>query len=521
MYLVKIYDGPDDNTGTVIHSPYTDNIKLSKGTVNEVINSVDDFSFAFNLQNPAWENIKPLKTLTEVVDTKRDKRIFRGRVLKPKNSMDGSGHFTRSYDAESILAYLRDSSQRHEEIHDTTIKDFFKLIIENHNKQVEPHKRFKVGKVTVTNTTDNVYRYLGYDTTFETIKDKLLDRLGGYLVVREEDGVNYIDYLEEIGEDKDDTPIRIAHNMKSMSQEVDPTKVITRLIPLGERIESDNEEDTDASEARLTIEDENDGKDYLDDEDLQEEFGVIEGTETWDDVTSADRLKFKGEEFLRQQKAANVSFTVDSLNVDLLEKDVDSFEVGNRHPLINPVLAVDEKIQVIEKNTDLKTPEKSSLKFGDKEKTLSQYQQESNKSTQRITNLQSTVDRQSKTIGTLKTDIDTVNQSIGDIREKLGDADIPGLDDAVQHLQKAVEDLQSTVKDIPTETATHDSDGLMSSEDKERLDGLEHYDEATDEDKGLMSSNDKKKLDYIEVDESIDLVKLAQDVKDLKEKDDE
>src|SRR5699024_767787 len=135
------------------------------------------------------------------------------------------------------------------------------------NRQVEAHKRFKLGEVTVSNPTDNVYRYLGYENSFETIKDKLVDRLGGYIRARHESDGLYLDYLEEVGEYVKSTPIRLAHNMQNVDYEVDPTEVVTRLVPLGKSIETEDEGAADASQARLTIEDVNNGVDYLDDVD--------------------------------------------------------------------------------------------------------------------------------------------------------------------------------------------------------------------------------------------------------------
>src|SRR5699024_11378188 len=46
------------------------------------------------------------------------------------------------------------------EYNNMTVRDFLVEIIAQHNRQVEPHKRFEVGNVTVTTTTDNIYRFL-------------------------------------------------------------------------------------------------------------------------------------------------------------------------------------------------------------------------------------------------------------------------------------------------------------------------------------------------------------------------
>src|SRR5699024_8952835 len=124
--------------------------------------------------------------------------------------------------------FLNHSRQRHGEYHDITVKGFLQVIIDNHNRDVADDpidKTFELGIVEVDSSTGTLYRYLGYENTFETIKDKLLDRLGGELRVRKEDGVRYLDYIKSIGERKS-TEIRLAKNLKSISKEVDPSSVI-------------------------------------------------------------------------------------------------------------------------------------------------------------------------------------------------------------------------------------------------------------------------------------------------------
>jgi len=264
MYQISVYDGPDDDVGTLIHSPFPNQVKVSSASVHLVTQGVSDMTFTINYLNPAWGKIKPLRTLIKVMDIKSNKKIFDGRVLRPIQTMTSNGMFSCEYTCESKLAYLNDSNQRHGEYHNITVRNFLQVIIDNHNRQVEPHKRFKLGNITVQDTNDSLYRYLGYEKTYTTIKDKLIDRLGGYLVLREElDGI-YLDYLESVGEFKN-TPIRLRTNLKDMQREINPLEVVTRLVPLGANIESENEEATDASQARVTISSVNDGIDYLDD----------------------------------------------------------------------------------------------------------------------------------------------------------------------------------------------------------------------------------------------------------------
>ncbi|MEV3650319.1 phage tail spike protein [Paenibacillus larvae] len=456
MYKVSLIN---DGLETVIHSPHVDDLKLSSGMINLGLNQIDSFTFSINLGNPGYGKIKPLRTLVKVKDTKRNKIIFDGRVLKPQSSMSDSCMFSGAYICESKMGYLQDSAQRHAEIHDTSIRDFFQIMINNHNRSVEPYKRFQVGEVTVINTTDNVYRYLSYDRTFPTIKDKLIDREGGYLRIREDGGTTYIDYLAEIGEVKA-TQIRIAKNLKSISKEVNPTEVITRLVPLGETIQSEDETATDASPPRLTIAEVNGGIDYLDDPEMQKEFGIIEGSVTWDNVTEPSVLLSKGRDYLKNQKAARVTYTISAYDLSLIGLDVNSFEVGNWHPVVNPVLGIiDEPLQIIEKQIDINSPQNAALTIGQKYRTLSQYQAETNKARKSVVNLRDTIASQTEKVIALNESLSAAQKTIKELQQTVNNADLgnlqPTLDAINTQLGKLAEKINAIGAEIPADLAAN------------------------------------------------------------------
>nr|WP_225356456.1 phage tail protein [Limosilactobacillus mucosae] len=178
-----------------------------------------------------------MHTHVEVYDD--DKLLFRGRAIKPKKEMQSSGRFIRTYTFEDIEAYLLDSIQRFYEAVGLTPKEFLQSLIDVHNSQVPQYKQFKLRNCNVTNNKDDAYRQIDYPKTRDAIKDKLINELGGYLVTEyKPDGPNMLDYVTDIGKDhKSDTPIQLAVNMKSASLTIDPTKVITRVVPLGKQLE--------------------------------------------------------------------------------------------------------------------------------------------------------------------------------------------------------------------------------------------------------------------------------------------
>lgn len=503
MYKVKIIN---DGVETVIHHPRFNDKKLPAGQIKLGINVAASFSFTILPNNPGYNLIRPLKTLINVFNTKTQKMEFEGRILMPNESMSESGSFAKSFVCESELGYLNDSCQRHGEYHNITVKEFLEVIVANHNRDIASDpidKTFVVGNVTVTTSTDNIYRYLGYENTFDTIEDKLISRLGGELRIRKENGVRYLDYVMP---EKTVKPveIKLAKNLKSITKEVDPSDIITRLIPLGQRIESANPEDTDASQARLTIESVNNGLDYIVDVEAEQAIGtVITKSKAWDDITQPNILMTRGGQFLQENNRVKIKYTITSLDLYLIGLDVESFEVGYYYPVINPVMDINEDLRVIGKTIDINNPNQNNLIVGDQFKTASQYQAESNKSAQQVVELENMVNSQSKKIAGLQTELDAVNNAVGDINQAITESDLPGLEQAITDLESAIDDLNTSIGNIPIyDVATPTSNGLMSSPDKAKLDLI-----------SILSAIDldelKAKLDLITVVQAVDLDDLV------------
>lgn len=512
MYRVTINNGGEDIT---VHDPQVNDLKLESGVVKTEINKIDSFNIGLHPNNTGYGLLRPLKTRIKVWNTLKKKYEFEGRVLAPSEDMSDSGLITTKFDCEGELAYLHDSMQRHLEFRGTPAA-LLETILEYHNTQVESYKHFQMGEMDFTNSTDNLYLYLSAENdTFDTIMDKLVDNIGGELQIRKVDGVRYLDLLEQVGGESS-TEIRIAKNLQSMSRDIDPTEVVTRLTPLGTRIESENEGDTDASEARLTIESVNNGVPYIDVPELIEEFGIQGGSITWNDVTLAENLLSKGQGWLASQKTAQVQYKLSAIDLSLIGLDINSFDKGWTYPVINPIMAIDERLRVIGKSTDIINPEKADLTIGDKFKDLEEYQRDANRSARKVIDLENIVGNQTERIGQLLGQVNDVNTEMTNVKQIIDSADLPELNDAIDGLQGAINDLNEALDGIPIYgPVTQTENGLMTAEDKIKLDGLKNYANATETVAGLMSASDKQKVNRISVTQSIDLDQLYQDLQTL------
>ena len=410
MYEVKIIN---DSNETIINAVSTSSeAPRITGQCKFGINTIDSFTFTILPNNQGYDLLKDLKTLVEIKNAKTNETKFKGRILIQTPDMSSSGLLSKSVICESELGYLMDSVQSYGEYHDITVRGFLELIIDNHNKQVSDDKQFTVGIVDVIDNNDSLYRYLGYDKTLDTIKDKLIDRLGGELKIRYEDGVRYLDYVQAIG-DKKDTEIVLARNLITIEQEQDPSNIITRLIPLGAKLEDSDE--------RLTISSINNDLNYIDDEEAISEFGIIVDTVTYDDVTVVENLFRKGKEYLKENNKIKKKHKVTALDLSTIGLDIDSFEVGNTYRVVNQLMNIDEDLRVTEKTLDINSPQSSTLSIGDKFEDIKDYQLDNIATAKEVKSVKETVQTTVNVLNTVSIELNNTIEVLNNTNATVGD----------------------------------------------------------------------------------------------------
>ena len=369
MYLVTI-----ENNGveTVINEVSTNTNNRVSGTIKQGINTINSFTFTIYPNNEGYNLINPLSTLVKVLNTKTNKYEFIGRVLSPTHSMSSNGLVSKSYICESELAYLLDTYQSYEEIHNDTVRGYLERLIRVHNANTDVNKQFVVGNVNVIDNNDSLYRYVAYDSTKKNIDDDLIGKLGGELQIRHENGIRYLDYLQEIGK-VCTTEIRLAKNLQDIEQNIDVNGYCNRLVVLGSKLKTTDDEGNEVdTENRLTIESVNNGVRYIDDEESISKYGIIQGQVIYDDVTDAKNLFTKGQKYLLNQRLI-ISNKVNALDLSLIGIDIDSFEVGNYYPLIHEILNINDTVRIVEKSISIDSPHTSTITLGDLEKDIKKY----------------------------------------------------------------------------------------------------------------------------------------------------
>lgn len=368
------WNGPE----MLLNSDIYQRIRLVSATVSKSVSAYDSFTFTLDPSHKLYAIIKPYKFFVKVTRPDQNKVLFEGRVLTYSDSMDTSGIIQKTAVCEGLEGFLHDSVQPWNEFHNTTPKDFLQALINEHNKQVESYKQMRLGEVTVTNSTDNVYRFVD-DTkdTYDNIQDKLVSRLGGELRVRNENGELYLDYMPKIGGTASQKII-LTKNLLSSSRNIDPTEVVTVLKPLGatQERQTNEENKTEVSSPRLTIANANGGNEYLRDEELIKEFGIRIKTHTWDDVNTADILLQKGRNYLANQKAIKYELQLGYVDLSYI-KGANMLACGDTITAVNQLQGIEISERIIAMSIDLLQVQNTTVTLSNDPLAINEYRNRS------------------------------------------------------------------------------------------------------------------------------------------------
>lgn len=340
--------------GSLLYHSKLESLRIYNPSLELELNKTGSFQFTLYSHHPQYGSIQKLKSIITVYQD--DYLLFRGRVLDD----DTGFHNEKTVDCEGELAFLLDSVLRPYD-YTGTIEGFLNLLIDSHNAQVEESKWFTVGNVTVTDPNDYIVRSnIDYANTWDELQKKLIDLLGGYIVVRHEGYINYIDYLQDftlLSPQK----ISFGKNLLDLKRIRRGADIATALIPLGAKLQDDEGKGTDV---RLTIAAVNGGADYLVDTDAVAQYGFICKSQVWEDVTEASNLLTKGKAQL--DKLVKLSETVELTAADLATVDASfgSFHLGTYIRVDSPPHGIAQNLLVVKQSIKLLQPAENKLTLG-------------------------------------------------------------------------------------------------------------------------------------------------------------
>lgn len=384
-----------------IHDPYSPRGgTVIAGEITQALNTIHEFSFAIPFTHPLYNKMVPFKSIVEVVNLYDGKVEFVGRVLTSTNEMTMNG-FAQKVTCEDFLSFLHDSAQWFQKLPNQGAAPYLTEILRVANGEVEDYKRINLGTCTVNSRTDKPWRYLGYESTWDCVRERIINNIGGYLTLYERNTRLYVDWTAQIGETKK-SPLQIGKNIKSASRELDFDGLATQIMPIGADIQKehpDEDQSPDVTREQLTIWHVNNNRAYLEDKELMKEFGIIRKAVIWTEIDNPSVLLARGKQYLRNQKIALAKWTISAVERYLIDSRYDKFEIGNKHPIINAPLSGIETLQILEKKIDILNPQSVDLTIGSQSQSLSAYQlqlQEAENSIERLKQNTSTANKEKR-----------------------------------------------------------------------------------------------------------------------------
>lgn len=304
--------------------------------------------------HPAYNLFVSYRTLVELRENGALR--FRGRSLYPSDNF----YNIRTITCEGERCFLRDANIRPYLYQDTPAAIFADALAK-YNASVDPWKRFSLGQITVTDANDYVRLESESAESFAAFFDKLVERCGGYIVFSDaEDGTRAINWLAKISTQSSQA-IEFGENLLEFARSGESAELATALLPYGAQLEDGT---------RVTIESVNGGRDYIEDAEAVALRGRIEATVTWDDVTDPANLLTKARAWLAEHKLAVTSLQLTAADLSRMDRNIDSYFVGDQVPVRSKPHGVNDYFQLTERTVDWLDPAGGNITLGQTLATL-------------------------------------------------------------------------------------------------------------------------------------------------------
>lgn len=339
----------------VIFDNRLDGYALTALNFTDALNKSGTAVFTMPPTHPAYNDFVSYKTLVTIY--KDDVLVFRGRALFPSDDFLRQ----RTITCEGERGFLQDGVMR-PYLYQDSPENIFKSVISTYNAQVDVFKQFKIGTVTVTDANDYVRLESSQAEKVSITLDKLVERCGGYIVfTTDSTGARVINWYAELGYRNNQT-IAFGENLLDYTRGEQNTDLATVVIPYGAQDQETGE--------RVDITSVNDGLDYIEDPEAVALRGRIAVPVYWDDVTLPANLLKKAQEYLSKSRGVIVSLSLRAVDLALLDKSINAFQVGDLVRVTSKPHGIDEDFLLTERTEDLLNPANSQVTMGKQKSTL-------------------------------------------------------------------------------------------------------------------------------------------------------
>lgn len=345
---------------TLIADSRIEDLAIINPVVSLKVNCAGTFTFTMPSNHPYYDLIQKKIGLIKVF--RDEEQIFEGDCVR--TTVDFFKQ--KKFECEGDLAFLNDTFLRPDRIEDLTSRQLLERYIASHNALVSEEKRFTVGQVTAHDSNDSISCYTNYNSTMTEIKEDLIDDIGGFLRVRHENNIRYLDYLAASPRTNSQI-IRLGENLLDLSVGLDTEELATVIIPLGETLDTQSIPGLDE---RLTIKTaaadsmHPAGTDYVYSQAAVSSFGWIEKVVEWNDVTEVSNLLSKGKKYLQETQFENLVIKAKAIDLGITSEELQKFRLLDMIRIISEPHGLDRYFMLSELNINLNNPEQDTVTLG-------------------------------------------------------------------------------------------------------------------------------------------------------------
>jgi len=345
---------------TLIADSRIEDLAIINPVVSLKVNCAGTFTFTMPSNHPYYDLIQKKIGLIKVF--RDEEQIFEGDCVR--TTVDFFKQ--KKFECEGDLAFLNDTFLRPGRIEDLTSRQLLERYIASHNALVSEEKRFTVGQVAAHDSNDSISCYTNYNSTMTEIKEDLIDDIGGFLRVRHENNIRYLDYLASSPRTNSQI-IRLGENLIDLSVGLDTEELATVIIPLGETLDTQSIPGLDE---RLTIKTaaadsmHPAGTDYVYSQAAVSSFGWIEKVVEWNDVTEVSNLLSKGKKYLQETQFENLVIKAKAIDLGITSEELQKFRLLDMIRIISEPHGLDRYFMLSELNINLNNPEQDTVTLG-------------------------------------------------------------------------------------------------------------------------------------------------------------
>lgn len=346
MFVVRYGD-------QVVHDPRGD-VQVMGGSVRCALNEVSTLSFEIAEAHPLAGRIGMMDKSAEVTVERDGAEIFRGRVRSKKVGLLGG----ESYECEGQRGYLNDvllpTYDTSEGTAPASVDGLFAWYIDRYNDKADEAHRFKVGinQGAALDPNNYVLRSNSKPTSvWEEVRSKLLEGLGGYVRMRYEDGVRYVDYLADAPTVSSQV-VRLGINLIDFSRETDGAALYSSFVPVGKDDENNAVTIDSMPDGWITDRYYKRGGSIVDAE-LEARMGIVETLHECDAAT-VDGVYASGVRAIMRQGYAD-SITLTALDLSTAGIDTEPLVEGCYFRVTNEAAGSDDYLVCTARELDLVT----------------------------------------------------------------------------------------------------------------------------------------------------------------------